>query len=79
MMKSIKYPSKQVHAQVNNKKNRKRCEIYFKLTRKTSDVDVVLVSLLLTLNIFDTFSRASILDFKHIFVCEITLRPLIIK
>ena len=46
----------------NNKNTRKRCEISSKLTIKTPEdvinlIEVVLMSLLLTLNIFRTFSR----------------------
>ena len=42
---------------LNNRNTRKRCEICSKLTIKTPDdvIDVVLVFLLLTLNIFHTF------------------------
>ena len=41
---------------VNNRNTKKWCEICSKLTIKTPDVnDIVLVSLILTLNIFHTF------------------------
>ena len=42
--------------QVINRNSRKRCEICLKLIKYQNDViDVILVFLLLTLNIFDTF------------------------
>ena len=36
---------------------------------RTTLIDIVLVSLMLTLNIFRTFSDVSIVDFDHGFVC----------
>ena len=55
---------------VNNRNTRKRCEICSKLTIKTPErrdvTGVVLVFLLLTLNIFHTFSSVSIVDFKKV-------------
>ena len=57
---------------VNNRKNGKRCDIWSKLTIKHQNnvIDVVLVSLLLTLNIFHpVFSTFSIANFEHVFVC----------
>ena len=45
-----------IRCEEQNRRTRKRYEICLKLTRKVPDViDVVLVSLLLTLNIFQTF------------------------
>ena len=41
-------------SKVNNRSTRTRCEIYSKLTRKTPEGRHVLVSFLLTLNIFHT-------------------------
>ena len=57
---------------VNNRNNRKRGEICSKLTIKAQNdvADVVLVSVLLTLNKFQTFifsyiSCVSMVDFEH--------------
>ena len=52
---------------VNNRKNRKRCEICSKLTIKTPEdtIGVVLVSLLLTLNLFHTLS-SHIVNFEQV-------------
>ena len=49
---------------VINRNARKKCEIYSKLTIKYQGnvTDVILVFLLLTLNIFHTFSSVSIAD-----------------
>ena len=41
--------------EVNNRYIRKSCETYSKLTIKITDIDVVLVFLLLTMKIFHTF------------------------
>ena len=60
----ISKPRKHLPVQVSSRNARKRCEICSKLTIKTPErphwrssgvIDVVLVSLLLTLNIFRTF------------------------
>ena len=52
--------------QVNNRKTR-RCEIDTTLTKKTSERNhAALVSLLLTLNIFHTFSSVSNVEFEKV-------------
>ena len=50
---------------VNNRNTRKRCEIRSRLTMKSQNdvIDVVLVSLLLTFNIFHFFS---VVDFEQV-------------
>ena len=51
----------------NNSTIRKRCEKCSKLTTKTPNaIDVVLVPLLLTLNIFTHFSAVSIAEFEQV-------------
>ena len=47
------FPADYYLFKVNNRNTTRRCEIYSKLTTKMT-IDVVLVSLLLTLNIFHT-------------------------
>ena len=44
-------------------------ETLFYVTYLFIYMDVVLVSLLLTFNIFIPFSGVSILDFEHVFIC----------
>ena len=74
MLKVTKNPSKQIHAQSNNK-NRKRCEICSKLTIKTPEhnvTDVVLVPLLLSSHIIKyltPFFSFSIVAFDQVNVC----------
>ena len=56
---------------VNNRNTTERCEMCSKITIKTLDRfnDVVLVSLLLTVNIISSFSSVSVVDFEQINVC----------
>ena len=54
-----------ITCQTNNRNTRKRNQIYSKLTIK---IDVVLVFLLLTLNIFHTFFGVPIVDFEQVTV-----------
>ena len=51
----------------------------FKVNKPERCNDVYLVSLLLTLNIFYTFSRASVVDFEYEFVCWVEKKPLLNK
>ena len=52
---------------VNNRNTRTRCEICSKLTiHQNDDNGVILVSLLLTLNIFTPCSSVSIVNFQHV-------------
>ena len=64
------YPANIYLIKFNNRNTRKKCEICPKLAMKTSEQshvnDVDLVLLLLTLNIFHTFSSFSIVDFAQV-------------
>ena len=62
------FPAKIYLLKDSNKNTRKRCEICSKLTVKTLEqlIDVILVFLLLTLNIFHTFFYVSIVDFEQV-------------
>ena len=51
---------------INNRNARKRRVIISKLTMKAPEHDVVLASLLLTLNIFHTLSSVSSVDFEQV-------------
>ena len=62
----IPYPVGIYLLKVNNRNTRTRCEICSKLTIKTMDNGVVLVSLLLTLNNFPPCSGVSIANFEHV-------------
>ena len=64
----ISYPANIYLFKVNNRNDKKRCEIYskFKLKIENDVINVVLVSLLLTLNIIHTFFGIYIVDFEHI-------------
>ena len=62
------FPANLYLFKVKNKNTRKRCEICLKLTIKHQNdvIDVNLAFLLLTLNIFPTFSSVSIVDFEQV-------------
>ena len=66
------YPAGIYLLKVYNRNTKTRCEICSNLTVKTPErrqndvIDVVLVSFLLTLNIFQTLSSVSIVDFEHV-------------
>ena len=69
---------------VNNRNTRTSCKMCSKFTIKTPERrnDVVLVSSLLTLTIFTTFSSVSFVDFEQInvhWIAEIRLKPIIRK
>ena len=52
------YPTNKYMLKVSHRNTRKRCEIYFKVNNKNNQdgvIDIVLVYLLLTLNIFHIF------------------------
>ena len=53
---------------VNNRNTITRCEIYSQLTRKTQNdvIYLVLMSLLLTLNIFTPYCTVSVVNFEHV-------------
>ena len=61
-------PSQHYLFKVEKRNTRKRCEICSKLTITyiTIIIDVILVFLMLTLNIFQTFSGVSIVDFERL-------------
>ena len=61
-----RYPAGNYKFKVNNRNTRTRCEMCSKLTIKKPERanGIVLVSLLLTLNIFHTFSSVSIVNFQ---------------
>ena len=63
-MKTIIQPDIMYLFKVNNKSTRKRCEICSRLTINDV-VDLVLVFLLLTLNIFHNFFSAFIIDVEN--------------
>ena len=66
------YPAGIYLLKVYNRNTKTRCEICSNLTVKTPErrqndvIGVVLVSFLLTLNIFQTLSSVSIVDFEHV-------------
>ena len=55
-------------SKVNNRNIRARCEICSKLTIKHQNdaTDVIMVSLLLTLNIFTPCPNVSVINFEHV-------------
>ena len=64
--KALRYPAIIYLFQANIRNTRKRCEICLKLTIKTPERrhKVVLVFLLLTIDVFQTFCSVSIIDFE---------------
>ena len=66
-MRLNKFPASIYLLKVNNRNTRPRSEICSKLTKKHQNViDIVLASLLLTVNKCTHFSSASIVDFKQV-------------
>ena len=61
---------------VNNRSARKSREICSKLTKRHGKnvIDAILLSLLLTLNLFDTFFSVCIIDFEQESVCWVSTK-----
>ena len=64
------YTSKRLPVQSQQNKHQKKMRNVFKVDNK--DTTSFLVSLLLTFNIFHSFSSISIDNFEHVFVCRAT-------
>ena len=71
MQRHLTYPASIYLFKVSNRNSRKRPDIYSKLTmRYQKDViEVVLVSSLLYLNYFKSFSSFPIVDFEQVNIC----------